>query len=63
MDCEVCLAMREGRESFEAQLSCGHCPACYTCPKTRLMQVAEGLRQEWRDAYAASLKRTRGMFE
>jgi len=44
-------------------LPCGHCPACCTCPQTRLMQVAEGLDQEWRDAYAASLKRTRGMFE
>lgn len=40
-----------------------HCPAGCACPRSRLMQVAEELKQEWREAYLASLERTRGMFE
>lgn len=30
-DCPICQAMRQGLASYEAQMICGHCPACCAC--------------------------------
>lgn len=34
MSCPVCKRMHQGLESYEAQLACGHCPACCSCKRS-----------------------------